>query len=629
MITISRTATFRGFLAIAALLILLPFHLMGAYLLWRSAGSERELVEAQLRAVTSMAAAAADADVEEWRKGLESLAQFAGDGGNTEAAARMMGEYLNQHRDTQALGLLRSDGSFAVRSGQLPSSTVAAAAAAMKLPESSEGGWHLSGVLLLEGAKGPLIGAAIPLRQGALAGGTLLALNDASMIDLFLPRDDDHVGWQAAVIDQNNVIAAHTNSELAGQIFPLAKEMNSRQAKRTFVFDGVLNGVSTYIAMHRCNFAPWYVAYMVPSDVLDAPRRHSLIDAVMFVALLAMPITASALLGRYLGRRIQKLAEAAASISSEQAPPYLPPTGLSEIDVVQQALQHAGEVAQERAAARERVQVMEEALHRAERMESLGQLMASISHDFGNLIFTIRGNLEVIQRKLHDDERMQQMITRPLRLADEAAALIAQLSAGVRHKKNCPERININNVLSEVAGLLREVAGRGIRLLITPGPGLFDCKLDPVLLKSALLNLVINARNAMPRGGKIEIRSLNPVMSEEAAHASDLAHAGDYVSLSVTDTGTGIPPEIRARIFEPFFTTREGDAGTGIGLSILHEFVKAAGGSVQVDSTMGGGTTFTMYFPVEPPTYSKSDIAAEQTTPPMRARSVIVDGSSR
>src|SRR5579859_614777 len=601
MMRIRRTVSFRGFLAIAALLILLPYHVVGAYLLWRQSGAERELIEAHIRAVTRLAAAAADAGVAEWLSNLEALAQFAGDGADADAVSKPIADYLNRHSDTQAVELLRSDGAVVVWMGHLTDVTAAAAAAVMWSPESRKDGNRVSGLLSLQGARKPLIAAAIPLRQGAWAGGAILALNDASMMNILLTLDNARLDWQAAIIDQSDIITADTDSKKVGQVFPLARELDIQGDGSVLVISRVLNGVKTYIAMQHCSFAPWDVAYMEPSAELIAPRRQSGFQFVMFVVLLVMPITASALLGRYLGRRIRHLAAAAASVSRESVPRYLPPTGISEIDVVQDALHRAGEVAQQRAADRERLQNMEVAFHRAERMESLGQLMAGISHDFGNLIFTIKGSLELIQRKLGDDERAKKLVERPLHLANEAVALVSQLSASMRHKKNSPTRINIDNVLDDVEGLLREIAGRGNQLKIASDTGLSDCNLDPVLLKSALLNLVINARNAMPRGGTIEIRSHNAMLGKQAAEAAGLAAAGNYVVLSVADTGVGIPPVIRARIFEPFFTTREGEAGTGLGLSILDGFVKATGGSVQVDSTMGEGTTFTMYFPAQLP----------------------------
>jgi len=281
-------------------------------------------------------------------------------------------------------------------------------------------------------------------------------------------------------------------------------------------------------------------------------------------------------------------------------PPAMAPTGLREIDVVQEALRHAGESAHERTAARERMYDMEQALRRAQRVESIGQLTAGIAHDFGNLVFTIRGHLELMKRGLGNDERVLALVDPPLRLADEAADLICQLLTSARGKQYKVQRVKVNDLLWEVADLLRHVAGRAVRLNLELADDLFDCRLDPTLLKSALLNLVINSRNAMRSGGTIQIKSTNLVLEHDAAAAAVLRPGVPYIALSVADSGIGIAPEVRTRLFEPFFTTREGEAGTGIGLSILYGFVKAADGQVLVDSTVGVGTTFTMYFPAEP-----------------------------
>jgi signal transduction histidine kinase len=597
MIGLRRTVCFRTFLMITILLVLLPFQLIGAWLIWRNVSAKRVVVETQLQTITATAATATQTIVAVWRSDLEFLALIAVDGNDIAVSARAMNEYLSTHPETQALAVLRSDGSFAATWGRLPVGAISAAAVSMSLPESLGVGSRVTDFVRLSGANGPLIATAVPLHSGTLAQGVLLALNNATQMKLLSVSDDTRLGGQAAIVDQNNVIIADTDPGLVGQAFPLTQEIDSRIRKTDSVFNVVLGGVSTYVATRRSDFAPWFLAYMVPSEVIDA-QHQSGFSIVTLLLLLAAPFMASALLGHYLGRRMDRLAEAAAAVSSGKVPLQLPPTGLTEIDVVQQALQQAGQVAQERAAARERLLRMEQALQRAERMESLGQLMAAVSHDFGNLLFTIRGNLEIIQLSLRDNVQVQRIVERPLRIVDEAAELISQLSVGVRQKGNAPKRININEVLREVAGLLRDVAGRSIQVEINFGPGLLDCRLDPNLLKSSLLNLVINARNAMPHGGKIEICTRSVVLSQQAAQAADLPGAGDYVMLSVADTGLGIPLEIRDRIFEPFFTSREGEDGTGLGLSILRGFVKAAGGSVQVDSKTGEGTTFTLLFPI-------------------------------
>ena len=399
----------------------------------------------------------------------------------------------------------------------------------------------------------------------------------------------------------------HSNPTFIGRPFPYSQLNPLLSEKRPVVKLIEFGRKEYYLAVRPSKVVPWHVVYLVLAATLVAPLQQTWFDLIVLAVLSALPIAGSAMLGRYLGRRIEALAAVARSVSSETTPVVMAPTGLREIDVVQQALQNASEALQERAAARERIYDMEAVLHRAQRMETLGQVTAGIAHDFGNLVFTIRGNLELLKRALVDDELGGRLVDPPLQLANEAARLISHLSSGIRHKEQRTQQINVNEQLSEIADLLRQVAGRTILVGIEPGTGVFDCRLDPTLLKSALLNLVINARNAMRDGGAIHIRSENSVLDDQAAAAVGLRPAGHYVALSVADTGVGIPPALRERLFEPFFTARESETGMGIGLSILYGFVKSAGGNVVVRSTVGKGSTFTLYFPAMPPSDAPID----------------------
>ena len=337
----------------------------------------------------------------------------------------------------------------------------------------------------------------------------------------------------------------------------------------------------------------------VPTDVSDAPSRYEVFSALMLGGLLTLPVMVSVLLGRYLGRRLEALADAARTVPTGVMPQSLRPTGLREVDVVQQALRSAVVAAREQAQTRERMQDMKEALELAQQMEGVGQMMAGVAHDFGNLIFTIRGNLELLRRSVGEQSSEQRLIEPSLLMADEAAKLVSQLSAGARQKRRQAQLVNLNADLTEIHVLLCQVAGRSVTVTMQLERDLMDCRLDPTLLRSALLNLVVNARKAMPRGGDIRIASCNAFLDESTVVANGLA-AGPYVSVSVQDTGRGIHPEVRTRIFEPFFTTDVNNGGNGFGLSILYGFVKAAGGHVSVDSVVGRGTTFTLYFPAEP-----------------------------
>jgi signal transduction histidine kinase len=455
-----------------------------------------------------------------------------------------------------------------------------------------------------------LIAIAVPIgHSAAQLEGTFLAIEQRGpfLSDVFLNEEDRRRGWDAAVVDQHNVVMLHANPTFIGRPFPYSQLDSLLKEKQPVVRSIKFGRKEYYVAVRRSSVVPWHVVYLVLAATLVAPLQQTWFDLIELAVLATLPIAGSAMLGRYLGRRIEALAAVARSVSNESTPVVVVATGLREIDVVQQALQHASEAVQERAAARERIYDMEAVLHRAQRMETLGQVTAGIAHDFGNLVFTIRGNLELLKRALVNDDLVRRLVDPPLQLANEAARLISHLSSGVRHKEQRTRQINVNEQLSEIADLLRQVAGRMIQVEIEPGAEVFDCKIDPTLLKSALLNLVINARNAMRDGGAVHIRSENSVLDDQAAAAVGLKSAGQYVALSVADTGVGIPPALRERLFEPFFTAREGGLGMGIGLSILYGFVKSAGGNVVVRSTVGKGSTFTLYFPAVPPSDAPID----------------------
>lgn len=595
--------SFRRFLTIAALVILLPFLLLQLTQQYHDSVLHQSSVGAELRGMAKSVAAQLDAGLMEWLEDvvdLDNAIPLDGfDTGDPAGTQRILGENLKQHQETRSLSVLGADGRVIAQVGDLTNPEISAISDSMELPKVAQRPMQrsFSGLLNVAGDGERLIALAIPIKRAASVEGVLLSVKRPDEFNAIVEADDAQLGWQAAIIDQHNIIVAHTDSALVGRPSPYEEPQANPVKTEPTMLRTAFEGTGAYLVSRRSAVAPWRVVYQVPVGSFGDAHESNIFEFSVLAIVLALPLTASALLGRYLGRRIGDLAEAARLVSNEAAPAAMVPTGLREIDVVQEALRHAGEAAQERAAAREQMSHMEQALHRAQRVESLGQLTAGIAHDFGNIVFTIRGNLELIKRALGNDERLQALIEPPLRLASEATQLISQLSAGIRHKQYKVQHVNVNQLLHEVADLLRQVAGKTIRLRLDLADDLFDCRLDATLLKSALLNLVINARNAMPGGGEIVIRSRNRVLDREAANAAGLRSDINYIALSVADTGVGITPEVRARLFEPFFTTREGEIGTGIGLSILYGFVKATGGQVVVDSIVGAGTTFTMYFP--------------------------------
>jgi PAS domain S-box-containing protein len=237
--------------------------------------------------------------------------------------------------------------------------------------------------------------------------------------------------------------------------------------------------------------------------------------------------------------------------------------------------------------------LMEEQLHQSQKMESVGQLTGGIAHDFNNLLMVASGNLELIEEAAVDG-RVRQFAETAQRAVDRGAKLTGQLLAFSRRQRLNPRLVNANELISEFQGLIRQAVGGACEVkLLTDGPQ-WLCHVDSALLETALLNLALNARDAMPDGGVLKIETRNLVIDEGAAAG---CLPGSYVMVSVTDTGCGMPPEVRDRVFEPFFTTKEVGKGTGLGLSMVYGFVRQSGGYIIVDSAPDMGTTVALYLP--------------------------------
>lgn len=240
----------------------------------------------------------------------------------------------------------------------------------------------------------------------------------------------------------------------------------------------------------------------------------------------------------------------------------------------------------------------EEALRQAQKMEAIGQLTGGLAHDFNNLLAGISGSLEIIERRISRSrlDGIDRFIAGALASAQRAAALTQRLLAFSRRQTLDPKPTDVNRLVMGMEDLIRRTVGPAIKIEVVGAAGLWPAKIDAAQLESALLNLAINARDAMPEGGRITIETANKWLDARAAQERDLP-PGQYISICVTDTGTGIPKELVERIFDPFFTTKPIGEGTGLGLSMIHGFVRQSGGQVRVYSELGQGTTMCLYFP--------------------------------
>jgi CheY-like chemotaxis protein len=230
-------------------------------------------------------------------------------------------------------------------------------------------------------------------------------------------------------------------------------------------------------------------------------------------------------------------------------------------------------------------------------MEAIGQLTGGVAHDFNNLLQVIRGNLELLQTSVQGDGRAEARLRNALYGAERAAQLTRQLLAFARRQPLAPKVVNLSRLVSDMADLLRRTLGESIEVETVVAGGLWNTIADPAQVESALLNLALNARDAMPGGGRLTVEITNASLDEAYVRAVGELAAGQYVMLAVTDTGEGMSEEVRNRVFEPFFTTKLDGKGTGLGLSMVYGFVKQSRGHIQIYSEPGHGTTVKIYLP--------------------------------
>ncbi|HJU17269.1 MAG TPA: ATP-binding protein [Stellaceae bacterium] len=270
----------------------------------------------------------------------------------------------------------------------------------------------------------------------------------------------------------------------------------------------------------------------------------------------------------------------------------------SELARTNRQLAEANFSLQSEIASRERA---EAAFRQAQKMEAIGQLTGGVAHDFNNILQVVLGNLGLVENQLGAgriaDLRALRSIQAAIRAAERAAVLTRQLLAFSRRQPLEPKPLEVNKLIGGMSNLLHRTLGETIEVESVLGARLWQVLADENQLESAILNLAVNARDAMPTGGKLTIETANAFLDEAYAAREEDVRAGQYVVIAVTDTGTGMPREVIDKAFDPFFTTKDVGQGTGLGLSQVYGFIKQSGGHAKIYSEVGEGTTVKLYLP--------------------------------
>jgi PAS domain S-box-containing protein len=256
-----------------------------------------------------------------------------------------------------------------------------------------------------------------------------------------------------------------------------------------------------------------------------------------------------------------------------------------------------------------RQRLMEEQLRRSQRMEAVGQLTGGVAHDFNNLMAIMIGNAELLQERVAADHEAAHHAAAIIRAVDRGSALTNRLLAFSRQQALSPESTNIEQQIDGLHDMLRRTLGETVDLRVIPAENLWPATIDAHQFENSLINLAINARDAMPAGGRLTIETANVTLDKDYTDQQEEVAPGDYVRIAVSDTGNGMSPEVQAKVFEPFFTTKEVGKGSGLGLSMVYGFAKQSGGHVSLDSEVGVGTTVYLFLP-------RADAAAADSVEP-------------
>lgn len=445
----------------------------------------------------------------------------------------------------------------------------------------------------------PVLPLAYPMRneQGGLAG-VAFANIDLRVLSQTLGAEAQYTDAAVSVFDlQGAVLARSVDSEEWIGRRATAEQMQLIAARGEFVTnaagpDNVLRVSAVTPVRNAARQPVLFVSVGIPRAPLVAVFNSRLRMDLLTFALLGVGILGAALAGAeaWIRRPIARLHDATRMLAEGKLDTRTQfVSGVHELETLERGFNRMAEQLERR----------DLHLRQGQRLEAVGQLAGGIAHDFNNLLTVIVGYAECLADSVPSDSPAAADLSELRAAADRAARLTQQLLAFSRRQRLQPKPVNLNDIILQMDAMMTRTLGDHIRLVTVSGDGLGIVSADPAQIEQVLLNLVINARDAMPSGGTITIETSNVEMASDLVRdTTELAslEPGSYVRLSITDTGSGMDAATRARIFEPFFSTK-GLSGTGLGLATVYGIVKQSGGAVLCDSELGRGTRFSVYLP--------------------------------
>ena len=439
-----------------------------------------------------------------------------------------------------------------------------------------------AGLLFSEPLRGPdgkwttLMVRRITGRDDSFAGIAIAYLNLAYFEEFYKAVELTENGAILLHLRDGTVLARYPhNDNVVGQSYanlPPFKDILAREIAGTTVMDSPMDGQRRVLAIRALKLFPLAVNVSVEEDmVLAAWRRQLWYSAGVAVVAIGAIVFLLLVLARR-SRQIEGL--------------------LAESRGAHDSAETANRQLTEQMEERERAEV---ALRQAQRMEAVGQLTGGVAHDFNNLLTVMLGNIDLIQEATPPESPAAPRLIAMRRAAERGATLTAHLLAFARRQPLVPRAVSLNNVVTGMRDLLTSALGGRVQLHTDLAPDLWQAMVDPTQIELVILNLAINARDAMQQGGEVRIVTRN--LQGTLPHGAPNTPPGDYVSIAVCDNGTGMTPEVLAKAFEPFFTTKAPGAGSGLGLSQVFGTARQSGGDVHIDSTPGQGTTVTVYLP--------------------------------